>query len=251
MGYTINKLAKLAGVSVRTLHYYDEIGLLKPSFIKNNGYRYYEDKELIKLQQILFFRELEFPLEDIKKILSSPHFNRVEVLRQQRSLLKLKRERIDKLLITIDKAINSDLQKIGGESMNTDDLFAAFGDEELVKNMKEAKVRWGNTDAYKQSMRKVKGWTKKDYERIKKEGEEFTKKLADAMDKEINSREVQELIKQHHQGIEYFYDCSIEMYRNLGEMYVSDPRFAKYYNKFRPGLAVWLRDAINYYCDNN
>ncbi len=173
------------------------------------------------------------------------------MLIDQKRLLELKRKRIDKLLLTIDKAINSVPQKKGGGDMNADDLFASFDDDELVENMKEAKKRWGNTDAYKQSMTRVKNWTKKDYERIKREGKIFTQKLADAMDKEINSREVQELIKQHHQGIEYFYDCSIDMYRNLGEMYVSDQRFAKYYNKFRQGLAVWLRDAISYYCDNN
>lgn len=251
MKYTVNKLAKLAGISIRALHYYDEIGLLKPSFIKENGYRIYEDKELLILQQILFFRELEFPLQEIKKIINSPDFNRNEALKEQKKLLELKKKRINKLINSIVKTIEIEYRMKGGEIMNTDDLFLSFGDDELVKYQKEAKLRWGNTDAYKQSMNRVKNWTKKDYERIKKEGETFTKKLAVAMDMDIDNPEVQKLIQKHHQGVEYFYECPLEMYRNLGEMYVSDPRFAEYYNKFRPGLAIWLRDAINYYCDHN
>jgi MerR family transcriptional regulator, thiopeptide resistance regulator len=135
--------------------------------------------------------------------------------------------------------------------MNNDDLFASFGDDELVENMKEAKRRWGHTNAYQQSMQRTKHWTKKDYERIKEDGKKFTQKLADAMDKDVKNSDVQELIAQHHKGIETFYDCSFEMYRGLGELYVTDPKFTAYYDTFRPGLAAWLRDAINYYCDQH
>jgi hypothetical protein len=133
--------------------------------------------------------------------------------------------------------------------MTNDDLFASFKDDKLVEYLDEAKKRWGDTEAYRQSMEKVKHWTKEDYSRIKKEGEEFTKQLAEAMDKDIKSPEVQVLIEKHYQGIKYFYDCPLEMYRNLGEMYVSDFRFTSYYDKFKPGLAAWLQKAINYYCD--
>jgi DNA-binding transcriptional MerR regulator len=246
MRYTVKQLADIAGVSVRTLHYYDEIGLLRPSFLKENGYRFYEEKELLMLQQILFLRELEFPLEDIMRMVHAPDFNRVAALHDQKKLLLLKRKRLDKLLETIEKTIES---LKGGESMNTDDLFASFGDDELVEIMEEAKKRWGNTDAYKQSMERVKHWTKADYERIKEEGKKFTQTLADAMDKDVTNPEVQALVAEHHKGIKTFYDCSYEMYRGLGELYVTDPRFTAYYDRFRPGLAAWLQKAINYYCD--
>lgn len=250
MVYTVKQLVEIANISVRTLHYYDEIGLLKPSFVKSNGYRCYTEKELLKLQQILFFKELEFPLGDVVKILHSPDFDRVSALKDQRKLLELKRKRFENLLRTINKTIDS-LSEKGGEDMNNDDLFASFDDDELVENMKEAKKRWGNTDAYKQSVQRVKHWTKSDYNRLKEEGNKFTQKLAAAMDKEIPSKEVQELIAQHHKGIEYFYECSYEMYRGLGELYVTDPRFTAYYDKFRPGLAKWLQKAINYYCEEH
>lgn len=233
----------MTGVTVRTLHYYDEIGLLKPSLIKENGYRFYGKKELLTLQQILFYRELEFPLEDIAKIMKSKNFNRDEALKEQRRLLELKRDRLTNLINTLDETLK------GGETMNTDDLFKSFGDDQLLKYQEEAKTRWGNSDAYRQSIEKVKKWTKKDYEEFKKKGKEFTKELAQAMDRDIKSPEVQALVEKHRQGIEYFYECSPEMYRNLADMYVNDPRFTKYYDKHKSGLAKWLRDAIYYYCD--
>lgn len=245
MEYTVKQLAKLAGVSVRTLHYYDEIGLLKPSFIKENGYRVYKEQELLRLQQILFFRELAFPLEDIIQMMSAYDFNRDEALREQKRLLGLKRDRITSLITTIDKTLK------GGEDMKNDDLFASFDDEKMQEYMQEAKERWGHTDAYKQSMEKVKHWTKDDYERVKKEGELLNKELAEAMDEDIKSQKVQAFVEKHYKSIQQYYDCPYAMYRNLGEMYVSDPRFTATYDKFRPGLAIWLRDAIQYYCDQH
>ena len=244
--YTVQKLATIAGVSVRTLHYYDEIGLLKPASIKENGYRVYGPEELLRLQQILFFRELEVSLDQIKTIISSPVFDEIAVLEDQKKLLTLKQKRMQSIIKTIDKRI---AYLKGGESMNNDDLFKSFKDDELVENMAEAKSRWGDSDAYKQSMQKVSKWTKADYERIKKEGEAFTKELANAMDKDIKSSEVQALIEKHHEGIEYFYTCPPQMYRGLADMYVNDPRFTKYYDKHKPGLAKWVREAIHYYCD--
>jgi DNA-binding transcriptional MerR regulator len=226
--------------------------LLKPSFVKSNGYRAYEEKELLQLQQILFFRELAFSLEDIMRMIHAPDFDRVEAFRDQKRLLELKKDRLTNLISAIDTSLNTAMQKKGGEGMNNnDDIFASFDDAELVENMKEAKKRWGNTDAYKQSMQRTKHWTKADYQRIKAEGEKFTKKLAEAMDKDITSSEVQALVAQHHKGLETFYDCSYEMYRGLGELYVKDPKFTAYYDTFKPGLAAWLQKAIAYYCDQH
>lgn len=246
MKYTIKKLADLAGVSVRTLHYYDEIGLLNPSFIGDNGYRCYEEKELLKLQQILFFRELDFPLEKIREIINTPNFHALAALKDQKELLKLKKKRLEKLLTLIDKTMKDLQQK--NEIKNPEELYDPFKDKDYLKYKDEVEERWGNTEAYKQSMVQVKKMTKAQMVKLKEDGKKATQELADAMDKGVEHGEVQALIERHYQGINFFYNCSLEMYRNLGKMYVDDPRFTAYYDKFRPGLASFMREAIEYYC---
>lgn len=248
MVYTVKKLAKIAGVSVRTLHYYDEIGLLKPSFIKENGYRYYEEKELLKLQQILFFKELEFSLEDIVRIITDPGFKTVEALADQKKFLELKKARIDGLLDTIDMTMNT--LKGGEKIMNNNNTTIADTQNQIDEYKREAKKRWGHTDAYKQSEDRTKHWTKDDYKRLTENGKKFTQELADTMDKGFDSAEFQALIGKHYEGIGTFYDCSLEMYRSIAEGYVSDTRFKAFYDKFRPGLAEFMQKAINYYCDH-
>lgn len=246
MVYTVKQLAKIAGVTVRTLHYYDEIGLLKPSFIKENGYRYYEEKELVKLQQILFFRELEFPLENIVQMLKTPEYNALEALADQRTLLEMKRARLDGLLETLEKTMK--MLKEGGK-MSTDELFASFADNQIEQYKEEVKVRWGTTDMYKQSAERTRQWTTQKFEQIKEEGRAITSALSKLMEKGVASTEVQEQIERHFQHINRFYDCSYEMYRNLGNMYSEDQRFAENYNTVAPHLAEFLRDAIAYYCN--
>lgn len=244
MTYSVNDLAQLSGISVRTIHYYDEIGLLKPSSVRPNGYRTYAQREVMKLQQILFFRELEIPLREIARIMGSPGFDRRTALADQRRLLALKRDRLDRLLETIDRELGGEGRHMGDNT----DLFASFGDTELTKHMEEAKRRWGNTDAWRQSMERTRHWTKADYERIRAQGEELTRQLAETMAYPPEDDRVQALIARHYAGIRSFYDVSADMYRNLGAMYVDDPRFAAYYEKFRPGLSVFMRDAIAVFC---
>lgn len=246
MEYTVKQLATIAGISVRTLHYYDGIGLLQPSFLKANGYRCYRESELLKLQQILFFRELEFSLEEITKIVHTKDFNALEALTEHKKLLQLRQKRINGLLDTVDTTIAA---LKGGKNMKTDDMFASFSDVQMEKYKTEAKKRWGNTEAYKQSQERTRNWTKADYKRVAEEGKAFTQKLAAVMDKDVKSPEVQTLIDQHHAGIEIFYDCPPEMYRVLGQMYVQDKRFMEYYDGFKPGLAKFVAEAIAYYCD--
>lgn len=246
MAYSVQQLAKLANTSVRTLHYYDEIGLLSPSRVSRNGYRDYDEPELLKLQQILFFRELDFSLTDIRRILSSPYFDMAAALVDHRKLIELKKKRLNKLLATIDQTI----KKLNHEtSMSDEELYDSFGDEEMKGYAEEAKQRWGSTDAYKQSQARVSKMTQAQMMQLKEEGKKHTQALADAMDLGVASPDVQALIKKSHDGVNFFYDCSLEMFRNLGQMYVDDPRFTAYYEKFRPGLAVFMRDAINVYCD--
>jgi DNA-binding transcriptional MerR regulator len=246
MAYTVHELATLAGVSVRTLHYYDEIGLLVPASTLKNGYRQYEEPQLIRLQQILFFRELDFELSEIKELLSRPGYSVVGALREQKKLLELKRKRIGKLLTTINTTIMS---ITNDKKINNAELYDAFNDKDVKEYQEEVKQRWGNTDAYKQSMAKVSRMTKAEMEALKAQQKNLTERLAAGMDVSFESDEAQALVQEHYRGVQLFYDCPLEMYRNLGKMYVDDSRFTAYYDKFRPGLAVWLRDAINYFCD--
>ncbi len=246
--YSIQQLATLAGVSVRTLHYYHEIGLLTPAHVKSNGYRYYGEKQLLLLQQILFFKELEFPLDEIKRIVKSPYFDMETALQEQKKMLLLKRKRVEKLIQTIHKTLQSMKQD---EKLQDEELYDAFKDDDVKQYQDEVKQRWGNTDAYKQSMARVGKMTKAQMDKFKEDGKKFTQKLADAMDKDIQSKEVQDLIVEHYKGIQFFYDCPLDMYRNLGKMYVDDARFTAYYDTFRPGLAVFVRDAIEYFCEVN
>lgn len=250
MQYTVKQLSKIAGVSVRTLHYYDEIGLLKPSFLKKNGYRHYEEKELLKLQQILFFRELEFPLEKIKEIMHVSDFNALIALSDQQKLLEVKKQRIEHLLTTISKTIQS---LKGGKSMTTDDTFSAFNDPTYQKYKEEVEKRWGKTDAYKQSMERVGKMSKADLERVKAEGEDIAQAIVDLMIKgfSFDSPDVQKQINRYYKHLHHFYEANYEMFKGLGKMYVDDWRFTKVYEKRAKGFASFMRDAMAFYADEH
>lgn len=249
MKYTVHKLANLSGVSVRALHYYDEIGLLHPAEVADNGYRYYSQEEILQLQQILFYRELDFSLEEIKEILLSPSFDRVTAFKDQEKLLQLKKKRLEKIITTIRKEIQQ-LEGGGIVTQKTDNIFDSLDDKKLKEYAQEAKKRWGHTDAYKQSAERTKQWTKEDYKRVEKEQTAITQDIAELMKEwvSVESSDVQLVVERHYQYINQFYDCSVTFYKNLGEMYVADPRFTVYYDKFAPHLAEFMKDAIAYYC---
>ncbi len=248
MSYTVNKLAKLAGISVRTLHYYDEIGLLNPSYQAENGYRYYEEAELLRLQQILFFRELDFSLEKIRSILDAPDFDRLVALRDQKVLLTLRREKIERLLATIEETIKS---VEGGEYMSHDDTFSAFNDPTYQKHKDEVEKRWGETDAYKQSIKRVGKMSAEELEQVKAEQEEISRESAALMQQGYasNSPEVQQQVERFYNHLRRFYEPSYELFRGLGQMYVDDPRFTAVYEKRAEGFAVFMRDAMKHYAD--
>ncbi|HVS79510.1 MAG TPA: MerR family transcriptional regulator [Candidatus Paceibacterota bacterium] len=248
--YTVKQVADMAGVTVRTLHFYDEIGLLNPGAVRPNGYREYGEKELIRLQQIMFFRELDFELDEIRKILDAPDFDVRQALRDQRKLIELRRKRLGGLLKTIDRTIISLANKTSKKKkMEDDKLYNSFSTDEVDQYAEEVKRRWGHTEAYKQSTARVAKMSKGDLAAIKRETEELNQALAKAMDQGTESSEVQALIAKHYAGIRRFYDCPMAMYRNLGKMYVDDPRFTATYDKYRPGLVVFMRDAIAHFCD--
>jgi len=248
MPYTVNQLAKIAGVSVRTLHHYDQVGLLSPSRAAKNGYRLYEEKELLLLQQILFFRELEFPLEEIGKILSSPGFDMRAALADHRKLIVMRRSRLNGLLRTVDDTIKKLDNK---KDMQDEQLYENFSEDDYRKYMDEAKQKWGDTQAWKQSQERTKNFKKEDWDKLKEDGVAFMKKWAAAKEagEDIKGPVAQSLVDEQYAGLRLFYEPNVPMFRNLASMYVDDQRFADNYDKYTPGLAIFVRDAIHHWCD--
>ena len=250
--YSIQELAKLANVSKRTLKHYDEIGLLKPQRQGSNNYRRYTRDELLRLQQILFFRELDFPLNEIKKIMNSPQFDMAIALGNHRALIAIKRDRLDKLMKTIDQTIIKIKDPKNKKTTMTDqDLYSSFSKEEEEKYAAEAKERWGNTDAYKQSQERYGKMSDREKEAVAIAGDTLMKEIAKAfkVGESATGPEMQKLIAKHYEGLRTFYDPNPELYRGLGEMYVADERFTAFYDRYAPGLAPFMRDAMIAYAD--
>jgi DNA-binding transcriptional MerR regulator len=243
MKMKINEVAKLTGISVRTLHYYDEIGLLHPSEITEAGYRLYDGQALERLQQILFFRELSFPLKEIKSILNNPAFDKHRALENHKKLLLLRRSRLNDLIALVDNTLKGDY----------DMSFQEFDQSEIENAQKkyaqEAKERYGGTDAYAESEHKTKGYGKEDWSRINTEAEEIYRDFAASMDKEPFAPEVQKLVADWQAHItKNYYNCTKEILAGLGEMYVADARFTESIDKHGKGLAAFMSRSIAYYC---
>lgn len=220
--------------------------MLRPARRPGNGYRVYGEAELLKLQQILFFRELEFPLNEIKRILHDPNFNMRVALANQRELIELKKKRLSKLLKTIDQTIKKLNQEI---DMEDKALYTSFSKEDEAKYAAEAKERWGHTDAYRQSQQRYNKLTDAEKQKIGKAGQDLLREIASHMSEDPKSEVVQTLIARHYEGLRTFYDPNTQIYRGLAEMYVADPRFAAFYENFAPGLAQFMRDAMIEFCD--
>jgi len=244
MGLTVGEVASLASVSVRTLHHYDDIGLLSPSERSESGYRYYDDDDLAALQQVLFFRELGFGLGDIARIMHDPSFDRLEALRMQRRMLTDKSAQLGHMIDAVEAALDA---TEGGVTLDAKDMFEAFGDFDPEEYEKEAEEKWGGTDAYAESMRRTKPYTKQDWVDIKAETEAVNTAMAALMDEGVPADDprAMDLAEQHRLQIDRrFYPCSQEMHVGLGQMYVTDPRFMQNYEKVRAGLAQYMYDAI-------
>lgn len=249
--YKINEVSKLTGVSIRMLHHYDKIRLLEPSKRTDSNYRMYNDDDIARLYQILLFKELEFPLQEIKQILDDKDFNREEVLKAQRNLIFEKKQRLERILESIDDTIES----LGGNVMSKDN-FKAFGYEEVKKHQEkykeETEKRYGKSDAYRESQGKTSKYSKNDWENIMQEAGAIYEELYKLMDKDPSDEKVQELIEKWRNHITTnFYNCTIEIFRGLALMYVGDERFTKNIDKYGEGLAKFMSDAMNIYCDNN
>lgn len=243
MRLSIGETSKLTGISVRTLHYYDEINLLKPSEVTESGYRYYDDNALERLQQILFYRELDFPLKDIKEILSKPDYNSIQALKNHKELLLLKRKRLDKLIKLVENIIK------GESTMEFNEFDMTEIEKAKEKYAKEVKEKWGDTEAYKENSEKTSKYKKEDWEKIQKEADEIFKEFSANKDKSPSSKEAQDLVVKWQNHItKYYYNCTKEILKGLGEMYIADERFTKNINKFGEGTAEFMSEAIKNYC---
>ncbi len=240
---TVKQVSDLTGLSVRMLHYYDEIGLFKPSQVSESGYRLYSDSDLEILQQILFFKELDFPLKEIKLIMESPSFDKQKALKSHKHLLTLRRDRLNKLIELVDKTMKGELEM----------SFKEFDISEIEKSQKkyakEIKELYGNTDAFKEYLQKSEKYDKNSWSQIEKGIEQIFKSFANVMDKGPDSSEAQELVKQWQNYItQNFYECTNDILKGLGKMYIKDERFLKNIDKHQQGLAKFISEAIEIYC---
>jgi DNA-binding transcriptional MerR regulator len=241
--YSVKQLAKLAGVSVRTLHYYDEIGLLKPSSVGGNGYRYYEEEALLKLQQILFYRELELTLDEVKTVVGRPDFDVISALQSHREALQGRVKRLKRLLQTVDKTID---HLKGNETMSAKGLFEGFSEEEQEKYAKEAEQMY-DPETVRASKRKWKATPPAQKEKILAEGKAIYTDLAKAMPKGATSAEVQAVVARWHQNMQNFWSPNDEQLLGLADLYNDDPRFKANYDKMHPKLAEFMREAVKVY----
>lgn len=251
MFYRINELSRLAGVSVRTLRYYDEVGLLVPKR-SAGGYRQYSESDLEKLQEILFWRELDLSLDKIKDLISQPGLNRQQVLQTQIKLLQGRVQHFQRLVALAQDTLDNEK---GVKKMDRKDLFTAFNYEQMMEDQKqyevEAKERWGNTDAYRISRERTARYSKEDWESINQVQMQNLQDLARLYQTGVpyDHPEVLEVVDRNRRFIsESFYPCSLEVFSGLGQMYVSDERFTAYYDRITPGLAAYYNNAIQHYC---
>ncbi len=243
MNRTVHRVAKLTGISVRTLHYYDEIGLLHPCEVTDAKYRLYDDACLERLQQILFFRELGFALKDIRPILDDPFFDKNKALKNHKNLLILKRNRLNSLIALVENTLK------GEKTMSFQEFDMSEIENSRKKYAKEAEARWGNTDAYKESQKKADGYSAREWAAITEETQKIYAAFVANMHREPSSPEVQQLVADW-QGLitKHFYHCTNEILAGLGEMYIADERFTKNINQHADGLAQFMSDAIRIYC---
>ena len=240
----INEFAKLTGVTIRTLHYYDEIGLLKPAYTREqNNYRFYDENSLERMQEILFYRELDFPLKSISEILSSPDYDKQKALTEQRKLLILKKERLEKIIDALDSAQKG---KITMSAFDNRDYETARKQYET-----EAKQRWGQTDAYKEHTEKTARYTNDKWQEVNDGLMQIFTKFAECK-KNGNTADSQQaktlVIELQTYITENYYTCTKEILAGLGQMYVNDERFKNNIDKHTKGTAEFVQKAIEIYC---
>lgn len=249
MEYTVQKMAKMAGVSARTLRYYDEIGILKPARINSSGYRIYGQQEVDRLQQILFYRELGLSLESIKDIVTAPSFDSINALREHREKLLEKREQLDLLIANVEKTIAFAEGRI---TMTDEEKFEGFKRKMIDDNEEkygiEIRAKYGD-EQVDRSNQKIKGMTKEQYAEVEKLSADVMATLKEAFATgDPTGKLAQKAADLHRQWLSFFWDSyTKEAHAGVAQMYVDDERFTAYYDKEQPGTAAFLRDAVLIY----
>ncbi|WP_411103374.1 MerR family transcriptional regulator [Streptomyces sp. cmx-4-9] len=243
-GYSVGQVAAFAGITVRTLHHYDGIGLLCPSGRSHAGHRRYEDADLDRLQRVLFYRELGFPLEEVAALLDDPESDPREQLRRQHALLTGRITRLQQMAEAVEHAMEAHRM---GIDLTPEERFEVFGEQDPGRYAQEAEERWGTTDAYAESKRRTASYTKEDWKRMQDESADWGRRYVELLEagEPAEGERAMDLAEEHRLHIEgWFYACSHEFHTCLGDMYVADERFTAFYDAMRPGFAAHLRDAI-------
>jgi DNA-binding transcriptional MerR regulator len=244
MSHTVGAVARMAGITVRTLHHYDEIGLLSPGDRSAAGYRRYDDADIERLQRILFYRELGFGLDDIRMVMTDGAADASAHLRRQHDMLLDRIGRLKRMVAAVETAMEA---RTMGINLTPEERLEVFGDFNPDEHAAEVDERWGGTDAYRESARRTASYTKANWQRMKEESAEPVNRLVAAMraGAAADDAEPMAAAEAHRQHISrWFYDCTYEIHVGLAEMYVADPRFNATYEKIAPGLAQYLHDAI-------
>ncbi len=242
--YSVKELADIAKITVRTLHYYDQIGLLKPLRNSENGYRYYDDDAVLRLQQIRFYRDLDFSLKAIAQILDNDNFDTELALLNHRDRLEQKLLQIQTLMQTIDHTLE---YMKGEKTMTKKDLFAGFNAAKQAEYEEEVKKRWG--DKYlNESKKRWQSYSPQKQKHIIAESKEIYAELVPYIGQDPAKAEVQAIIARWHENLRYFYEPSVDTLMGLGQMYVNDPRFRATFTKLDPALSEFLQQAIEHYC---
>jgi DNA-binding transcriptional MerR regulator len=250
--YTVKQVAKLSRVSDRTLRFYDQIGLLKPAYYGENGYRYYEKEQLLGLQQILFYRELGFELSKIQKVMGDPKFDKVAALKSHREQLAREIERTKALIMTIDKTLAHLEREI---PMQDNDMYVGFDPKKMAEYEKWSREKFGDviTERWKKavedSKEMTKTWKKEDFEKVRREYDELHQAFADLLKSGIasDSAEVQALAKRHYAAVSRFWSPKRNSYISLGKVYCEHPDYRKMYDSNHPRLAEYLAEAMRIY----
>ena len=243
-GLRVGTVARLAGVTVRTLHHYDQIGLLRPTGRSEAGYRRYSEADVERLQRVLFYRELDFGLDQIRDALTENGPGALDHLRRQHALLLDRIDRLRRLADAVQVAMEAHTM---GINLTPEERLEVFGSTDPDEHAAEAESRWGGTDAYRESVRRTSGYTKADWDRIKADGQAAVDAFVAARTagQPADSAEAMAAAELHRRQIsDWFYDCSYEIHLGLAEMYVADPRFSATYEQLGEGMARYVRDAI-------
>ena len=244
MAFTVGELSRLTGLTVRALHHYDEIGLVRPSQRTAAGYRLYDEADALRLQQVMVLRELGVPLDQIGAAIDAAA-DRAALLRTHRAALVDKRGRLDRMLAAVDATLRV-LEK-DETQMRTEDFKAMFDGFDPADHEAEVQQRWGHTEAYRESARRTQKYGKPEWEAIRRESEAIYARIAELMQQGVAAADpaVQAAVEDHRMHLDrWFYPCSKQMHHGLGEMYVADARFTANLDKVAPGFARFLRDAI-------